>query len=229
MTQPERAAVIIPALNESATVGSVVQRVIRSSGLPVWVVNDASSDDTEVRARAAGARVINLPQRLGAWGATQTGLREAKRLDLELVITMDADGQHEASDIKRLLQKMRGGGADAIIGCCTDRGSKLQFLAWAMLRATSGLSYRDPTSGFRVLGRDAIGLLSGGAASFLDYQDVGVLLMLDHAGMHVDEIPVTMPLRTKGKSKIFASWFKVATYMAQTLLLGTMKRRYTWK
>ena len=50
---------------------------------------------------------------------------------------MDADGQHEASDIKRLLQKMRGGGADAVIGV-HGRGSKLQFLAWAMLRAIRG-------------------------------------------------------------------------------------------
>ena len=113
---------------------------------------------------------------LGAWGATQTGLREAKRLNLELVITMDADGNNEASDIKRLLQKMRGGGADAVIGRHGPR-VKTSIPSRAMLRATSGLSYRDPTSGFRVLGSDAIGLLSSSAANFLDYQDVGVLLM----------------------------------------------------
>jgi len=220
-----RAAVIIPALNESGAVTAVVQDIIDQTALPVWVIDDASTDDTAEKARQAGARVISLPERLGAWGATQTGLREAKRMKLDWVITMDADGQHTPADIHLLLEPIREGAADVVVGSCTERGSKLRHIAWAMMRLTSGLNCRDLTSGFRLLGHKAIDLLSGAQASHLEYQDVGVLLMLDGAQLRITEVPVTMPERQHGKSRIFSSWLAVAYYMSQTLVLGAFKRR----
>ena len=63
------------------------------------------------------------------------------------------------------------------------------------------------------------------AASQLEYQDVGALLMLDQAGLHVKEVDVVMPARANGKSRIFRSWGTVTYYMAQTLMLGFVKRR----
>ncbi len=69
--------VIIPAFNEQKDIADVVREVRQASGFPVIVVDDASSDDTIARARGAGARIVPLSQQLGAWGATQTGLRLA--------------------------------------------------------------------------------------------------------------------------------------------------------
>ncbi|TLY46911.1 MAG: glycosyltransferase, partial [Gammaproteobacteria bacterium] len=80
----------MPARNEAATVAEVVRGVLAQGCCDVLVVNDASSDATAAEARAAGATVIDLPLNLGAWGATQTGMRYAQRKRYEIVVTLDA-------------------------------------------------------------------------------------------------------------------------------------------
>ena len=222
-----RGAVIVPALNEGGVVAGVVSSILNAIDLPVWVIDDNSSDDTAIEAASAGARVIQLKEQLGAWGAVQTGLREALRMDLDFVVTMDSDGQHLASDIPGLVETFRAEQADVVIGSCTERGSSLRKLAWRMMRLSSGLQCEDLTSGFRVLNKSAIRLLASAEASQLDFQDVGVLLILERAGCRIAEHPVTMPSRTNGKSRIFRSWAAVVFYMLQTLLLGAAKRRRT--
>ena len=196
---------------------------------PSWLGDDCSSDRTVEVASQAGARVIELTNSLGAWGATQTGLRDAANRHLDFVVTMDADGQHDPGDIAALLDPVIAGHCDVVIGSAVERGSILRKFAWRLMRITSGLDCQDLTSGFRVLNARAIHLLASPPASCFDYQDVGVLLMLDQAGMRIKEIPVTMTPRENGKSRVFSSWFKVATYMAQTLVLGTVKRRRPWR
>ena len=141
---------------------------------------------------------------------------------------MDADGQHNPGDIAALVEPVMQGDCDVVIGSAPARGSKLRRLAWRLMRLTSGLRCDDLTSGFRVLNRRAICSLAGPRASYLDYQDVGVLLLLEQAGMEMLEVPVTMPARVNGKSRIFSSWLAVASYMAHTLVLGTFKRRRPW-
>jgi len=220
-----RGAVIIPALNEEAVVAAVVTSIIDAVALPVWVIDDNSTDDTAHIAATAGARVIRLRSKLGAWGAVQTGLREALRADLDFVVTMDSDGQHQASDIPHLIDAMARDKADIVIGSCPERGSPLRKIAWSLMRFASGLECRDMTSGFRVLNRNAIQPLASAKASQLDFQDIGVLLILEQAGCRIAEHPVKMRSRTNGKSRIFRSWSAVIFYMMQTLLLGATKRR----
>ena len=218
-------AIILPALNEQSTISELIVAIGEVTTAPIWVVDDCSEDATAERASRAGARVIRLPERLGAWGAVQTGLREATRMDLDFVVTMDADGQHDPLNIPGLLEPVLRGEAEVVIGCYPERGSTLRRLAWSLMRLTSGLTLNDPTSGYRVLNKRALRLLSGPAASQLEYQDVGVLLMLEQAQFVIEEQPVTMKQRRDGKSRIFRSWALVAYYMMQTLLLGTVKRR----
>ena len=218
----------MPALNEEAVVGEHIAKVREAVDLPVWLVDDCSTDGTAQFAAEAGARVIKLPARLGAWGATQAGIREAASRGLDFVVTMDADGQHNPRDIRALIKPVMDGECDVVIGSAPERGSTLRRLAWRMMRLTSGLECRDLTSGFRVLNQPALSLLAGPRASYLDYQDVGVLLMLEQAGMRILEVPVVMPPRENGKSRIFSSWFAVASYMAHTLVLGTVKRSRPW-
>ncbi len=224
-----RGAVILPALNEEGVIKALVADIRAVLDWPVWLVDDCSSDRTVEVASQAGARVIELTNPLGAWGATQTGLREAANRHLDFVVTMDADGQHDPGDIAALLDPVIAGDCDAVIGSAVERGSILRKIAWQLMRITSGLACQDITSGFRVLNARAIHLLASPPANCFDYQDVGVLLMLDQAGMRIKEIPVTMTPRANGKSRVFSSWLKVATYMAQTLVLGTAKRRRPWR
>ena len=222
-------AVILPALNEEAVIEALVKDIRGAVDWPVWLVDDCSSDRTAEVASQAGARVIALTNPLGAWGATQTGLRDAANRHLDFAVTMDADGQHDPSDIAALLDPVIAGDCDVVIGSAVERGSILRKIAWRLMRMTSGLACQDLTSGFRVLNARAIRLLASSPASCFDYQDVGVLLMLDQAGMRIKEIPVTMTPRANGKSRVFSSWYRVATYMAQTLVLGTVKRRRPWR
>ena len=188
------------------------------------VVDDASTDDTMAKAREAGAVVVPLAVQLGAWGATQTGLRYALKNDYSYAITMDADGQHLAESLPALLQPIINKEADVTIGACTQRGSKLRKIAWTLMKRISGLRLEDLTSGFRVYDRRAIRRLAAWQATLLEYQDVGVLAMLQASGMRIKDVEVSMVPRRSGVSRIFYSWTSVMYYMSYTLLLSFTKR-----
>lgn len=211
--------VIIPAWNEQASVAEVVRQVRTQTVFDVLVVDDASTDQTALMARQAGARVLSLSVNLGAWGAIQAGLRLACRQGYGMVVSMDADGQHLPGTIPELIAPLRSYQADVTIGACTPRGSRARKTAWTLFRWFSGLNVQDLTSGLRAYSAPAAGLLASSRASLLDYQDVGVLLMLSKAGLRIREVQVKMQPRRHGPSKIFSSWFKVAEYMLLTMIL----------
>lgn len=214
-------AVLIPAWNEDATVGDVVQRIREVGLFDVIVIDDASTDQTAARAAAAGARVLSLAVNLGAWGATQTGIRFALEKGYSQVITMDADGQHLPSTIPDLLVPIGDGYADMVIGSCPGRGSQARKMAWRFFRGMTGLEIEDLTSGFRAYSLPAMEILASKKATLLEYQDIGVLLLLINSGMRILEMQVPMRPRLSGSSKIFSSWFKVAEYLLLNLILCT--------
>lgn len=220
-----RCVVIVPAFNEAEVIAEVIAEIRTQHAITVVVVDDASTDDTIRVARNAGATVIPLASQLGAWCATQAGLRYALRNNYEIAITMDADGQHEPAAIPGLLQPITSGVADVTIGACTQRGSLMRRIAWVMLKSASGLSLEDVTSGFRVYNRNAIRLLAGWRATLLDFQDIGVLLLMQSEGLQIVDVPVQMLPRRNGKSRVFHSWLVVLFYMSQTLVLGLSKRQ----
>jgi len=215
---PAPLLVVIPAHNEAESLAELLPQ-IQSRGTTVLVVSDASRDATAEVARAHGARVLQLPVQLGAWGATQAGLRFALRHGFRHVVTLDADGQHEPACIGDLLAAQRESGAEVVIGTFPERLSRARLLAWRWFRALTGLRVEDLTSGFRCYGPRAIEVLASAEATLLDYQDVGVLLLLRKHGLAVRETPVQMYPRRNGRSKVFASWLLVAHYMLQTTVL----------
>jgi len=221
--------VIIPAFNEQASIGHIVAEVVAECSAIVLVVCDASLDETATIAAANGAHVLRMASNLGAWTATQCGLRYALREGYTTVVTMDADGQHRPEDIQTLLAPVVAGEADVVIGSCTHRGSPLRHIAWRLIRNASGLRYDDLTSGFRAINQKGIKALCSRCATNFDYQDVGVLLLLEAAGCKLLEIPVQMLPRTAGKSRIFHSWLVVFRYMMETLVLGLTKRSFERK
>ena len=106
-----------------------------------------------------------------------------------------------------------------MIGAFPERASKLRKMAWQWFRHLAGFNLRDLTSGFRLYNREAMAVLASREASLLDYQDLGALLLVRRAGLQIEEVPVSMNVRSAGTSRIFHSWLSVARYMAATTLL----------
>jgi glycosyltransferase involved in cell wall biosynthesis len=213
-----RTLVVIPALNEAECIGDIIGQAMQRAATDVVVVDDGSSDDTAAIATLAGATVLRAPLWQGAWGAIQTGIRFAVRHGYSAVITMDADGQHEPQYLPELIAAGRD--ADVVIAACVSRGSRARQFAWAYFRLLTGLHFDDLTSGFRYYGPRACQLLASEEATLLDYQDIGVLLLLRRANLRISEISVMMNPRKSGASRIFFSWWTVGWYMAETSLLA---------
>lgn len=215
----DRPIALIPAYNEEATIGSIVGQIRQRFDYPVVVIDDCSSDATARRARAAGATVLPLSLQLGAWGAIQTGLRYALRHGYQTAITLDADGQHEPDCIGELIEPLIERQADVVIGAFPERASRARRLAWSYFRWLTGLKLEDITSGFRAYNHPAMTVLASPEASLLDYQDVGVLLILRRKRLRAVEVPVSMQPRAQGSSRVFRSWWIVGKYMLQTSVL----------
>ncbi len=150
-------SIIIPAKNESGAIGSVVATALELyPTAEVIVVNDGSTDDTATLASEAGAKVVSHPESLGNGAAIKSGARVATG---EVLAFMDGDGQHSATELAPLIQKLDEG-FDMAIGA-RDSGSHASFgrlfangLYNGIASMMSGRKILDLTSGFRVAQAD---------------------------------------------------------------------------
>jgi hypothetical protein len=195
----------------------VIRQVRVHPGIDVLVIDDGSTDDTAAVAMLRGAKVLRAPLWQGAWGAIQTGIRYALRHGYSGVVTMDCDGQHEPATCPSSSAPPRGRRGDR--RAARAAAAAMRHIAWAYFRFLTGFALDDLTSGFRYYNARACRLLATEEATLLDYQDVGVLLLLHHARFRIAEIPVAMNPRKHGASRVFSSWWTVAVYMAETSLL----------
>jgi glycosyltransferase involved in cell wall biosynthesis len=140
-------SVVIPAYNEATRIGPVVNAALQYAD-EVLVVDDGSSDETGQMAEAAGAWVVRQAN-AGYIAAVKRGFREARG---QVVVTMDADGEHRAEDIPRLAAPILSGEADLVLGARAHiaRASE-RFLNWL---ANRRVRVRDSGTGFRALRRD---------------------------------------------------------------------------
>jgi glycosyltransferase involved in cell wall biosynthesis len=112
----KRVVVIIPAYNEESTIVDVIRGLIQRGFTTLIVVDDGSSDRTgEFAAREGTIRLRHILNR-GLGGALGTGISAALRLGAEVIVTFDADGQHDPDDIVRLLEPIEAGEAEVVIG-----------------------------------------------------------------------------------------------------------------
>jgi glycosyltransferase involved in cell wall biosynthesis len=226
---------VIPAYNESATVGSVVERVRAfAPTFDVVVVNDGSTDDTADIARAAGADVLEMPFNVGIGGAVQTGFVYAKENGYRYMVQVDGDGQHEPREIATLQETMETDPSlDVVCGsrflvpgeylAPFSRRTGIHVFAFLLSRIV-GQPVTDPTSGFRLYNRRAIELFSSDYPH--DYPEVEAVLMLHHHRLRMGEVPVRMFERGGGRSSISSG--KSAYYMIKVLLalfVGLLRRR----
>ena len=219
MPDMRKVAVIIPAFDESMTIRTVVEGV-RRQGCDVFVVDDASRDDTRDQALKAGAEVLSLPFSAGAWCAVQAGLLHAmKKGRYDAYLTMDGDDQHDPAGIPLMKDALDDSGANVVIGSFPQRGSLARRIVWRFFSLMTRLKVRDITSGLRLYDPQAAAALLSRHSALFDYQDLGVLLMLRRKGLSFREVPVTMRPRRSGCSHVFHSWSAVTVYMAKTCVL----------
>lgn len=115
MENREKRIIVIPAYNEEKTIHDVLQNAITVSDR-VLVVDDGSTDRTAEIAEASGACVIRHSVNRGLGGALGTGIAGALELGADLIVTMDADGQHQAEDAKRVFDHLEQHEVDFVIG-----------------------------------------------------------------------------------------------------------------
>lgn len=199
----EQLSILIPAFNEAATIGEIIPQVRQQyPDAEILVIDDGSTDETARLAEAATARVVRHPYNKGNGASVKTGLRNATR---EVVVIFDADGQHDAADIEKIVSQI--GVYDLVVGARdensqTDFGRRMYHHVLNMLATyLSGLRVPDATSGFRAARRkdllQFIHLLPNGFST-----PVTTSLAFIKAGYAVRFMPTTMLKRQGGVSKI---------------------------
>lgn len=155
--------IVIAAYNEEQVLQSVVQRVTRDFA-HVIVVDDGSADATGHVAQQAGAYSISHPINLGQGAALQTGIDFALSKNAEVIVTFDADGQHNTADVDRMIRRLLANDLDVVIGSRflgeaigIPVSRKLLLKAAALFtRLTSGVKVTDAHNGLRVFKASAL-------------------------------------------------------------------------
>jgi len=225
--------VIVPAYNEECCVEGVIEDISRyfPSG-DILVVNDGSGDMTSDIARNLGAKVIDLPYNLGIGGAMQTGFLYALNEGYVGALQFDADGQHHADQIEKILKPFLSGSADMVVGSrfLSDGGftssvqrrigSKiLSFVVSSIIRQ----KITDTTSGFRVYGRKTLEFFSSVYPE--DYPEVEAFILAHKKGLRIVEVPSEIGPRTGGKSSItFSEAFYYMVKVMLAISVDLMKR-----
>ena len=105
-----RLVAVVPAWNEEGAIATVIEEIVRvGPEIEVVVVDDASTDGTADVAARNGATVLRLPFNVGIGGAVQTGFRYALEQGYERAVRLDGDGQHDASQLPKLLAPLEAG------------------------------------------------------------------------------------------------------------------------
>jgi glycosyltransferase involved in cell wall biosynthesis len=219
-----RCLAIVPALNEAASIAEVVSEIRDyDRDIEVLVIDDGSTDATAAIAEAAGARVIRLPVNLGIGGAVQAGYLYAFERGFDVAVQVDGDGQHDASELGKLLEPIRAGRADLVIGTrfagarryrapLARRVGIALFAALVSLRVRQRMT--DTTSGFRAVNRRGIRLFAADYPH--DYPEVESLVTAARGDLRVCEVPVAMRQRAAGSSSI--TTFRCFYYVVKVLL-----------
>ena len=185
----------IPAYNEEHTIGRVVLQARKFSGLVV-VCDDGSSDMTAEISEGLGAIVVRHERNLGYGAAIQSLFRQARKLNADVLVTLDGDGQHDPSEVSEITRPLADGSADVVIGSRfkgVEGGQDMPFyrragvkLITKLVNGSAKKSVSDAQSGFRAYSRKALDALNVGE----DGMGVSVEILLDASkhGLRILEV-----------------------------------------
>lgn len=202
-----KTAIVIPSYNEQNELGQVIA-ACRAEGLcPIIVVDDGSTDSTAATAGSAGAVVISHAVNRGTGAATQTGFAAALMIGADEVITIDADGQHDPRDIRKLLEPLRGDGADIVIGSrFMLRENRIPFMrrvfnitANLITFLLSGYYLSDSQSGLKAFSKRALEKIHITSNGFEFSSEI--IREARHFGLSIREIPVRVTYSPYSLSK----------------------------
>jgi hypothetical protein len=224
MESKKKILIVVPAYNEEASVGKVVEE-IRShlSQADILAVNDGSTDLTSEKAKASGATVLDLPFNLGIGGAMQAGFRYAYEKGYDIAIQVDADGQHDPKEIPKLLHALTEKKVDMVIGSrflgdSEFKSSMIRRIGISIfsqvISMIVGQKITDPTSGFRAANQKAIQLFASDYPQ--DYPEPEAVILLYQYRLKMGEVPVGMSERYAGESSI--TKIRSIYYMVKVLL-----------
>ena len=216
--------IIVPAWNEADSLGPTLAEIRATvPNMDVLVVDDGSTDATAQITNAAGVALLQLPFNLGVGGAMRAGYEYAKRFGYDQAIQVDADGQHDPTDIVRVL----GGLSQANISIGTRFTGKSDYVVkgprkWAMGLLSAIVSHlahtklTDITSGFRAADRRAIEQYCRHYPAEYLGDTVDSLVGAIRAGLTVTQVPVTMRTRRAGTPS--HNPFKSSIYLLRSMV-----------
>jgi glycosyltransferase involved in cell wall biosynthesis len=206
---PGACAVVIPAYNEAENLGEVLTQVPHLvAGLPAAtiVIADGCTDATESVARNAGATVIRRDLRRGSGAAVRLGYEAALRGDARIVVTLDADGQHDPGEMHLLVKPLLEDTCDMVQGSrvlgsfeveSSVRKHGVAFFA-KLLSTLGRTKITDPSTGYRAVTAGALRKLDLRQDQFYVSE---VILDASRKGLRVEEVPITLRRRSGGATK----------------------------
>ena len=214
----------MPALNEEATIGSVIAEVRDVfPDCDILVVDDGSTDSTARVAASAGARVASLPFNLGVGGAMRLGFRIAQSEGYTNVVQIDSDGQHDPANLRALIAGLDS--ADIVIGArfagegdyhvTGPRWWAMKVLARVLSRTTS-TTLTDTTSGFKANGPRAVEVFAREYPAEYLGDTIEALVLAARSGLIVRQLPVAMRPRLGGSPS--QSPLKASRHLARAFL-----------
>lgn len=222
--ETRRVLVVIPAWNEQDTVAATISELVAAQPhVDVLVVDDGSGDRTVEEARGAGALVCRLPYNLGVGGAMRAGYRYGLRNNYDIVVQLDADGQHDPAYLPLLLDGLDE--ADVVVGARfagvgdykvgLARGIAMRLLAGTLTRL-AGTRLTDVTSGFRAVNVRALVVFAAHYPAEYLGDTVESLVIAIRSGCRVKQVPVAMRERAGGTAS--QTSFKAILYLARTIV-----------
>jgi glycosyltransferase involved in cell wall biosynthesis len=232
--------VFIPAWNEEGNLPAVLDELkLELPDADVLVVDDGSTDRTADVAREHGADVLSFGENRGLRAGIAAGYEQGLERGYAFVGRVDADGQHPAHELKRLLELVRSGETDVAVGSRFVSGpgyepyryepEGIRKLGTGLLRrgmrVALGRPFNDATSGLYAANAKALPVLSRPYES--GAPEVEALLRLDEAGLRVAEVPVDMRARAGGESKLQGkkALILVLTVIATLFTAKRLRRR----
>jgi glycosyltransferase involved in cell wall biosynthesis len=192
-----RVIVIIPAYNEAHSIEDIIHKTREFSTL-IIVVDDGSNDGTSDLCRSLNVRVIRNSRRMGKGIALKRGIIEAIRYDPDIVVTLDADGQHDPFDLPKLLEPILNSEADIVIGSRYFNAAMRELpyrrrIGLSIINRLNALltrtSVKDSQSGFRAYDKNVIEKIVGYTSTGYGVE-TEQLALADSYGFRIVEVPV---------------------------------------